>query len=240
MEVKYFHKEEIHNTVSADIIFPILLKLFNFNSILDVGCGIGTWLSKAKEFGVFDVLGVDGDYVNKDLLVRYLEEDEFISHDLTLPLVLGKKFDLVLCLEVAEHLPETFADVLIEGLVNHSDNILFSAAIPGQGGQNHLNEQSPNYWIDKFGKRGFEVFDVVRPEVWGNVMVDVWYKQNIFLFSRNKFSFSKPTVTYMVHPELFQIKVKKNNELEMELKRIKDGKANSSFYFKRFFKSLIS
>lgn len=239
MEVKYLHKEEIHNTVSAEIVIPILQKLFHFNSILDVGCGIGTWLSKAKDFGVLDVLGVDGEYVNKELLFRYLEEDEFISHDLTRPLVLGKKFDLVLCLEVAEHLPETVADVLIEGLVCHSDTILFSAAIPGQGGQNHLNEQSPNYWIDKFRKRGFEVFDVVRPEIWSNVLVDVWYKQNIFLFSRNKFSFSQPTLTYLVHPELFQIKVKKNYELEMELKRIKDGKANSLFYLKRFFKSLM-
>ncbi|PZV76705.1 methyltransferase family protein [Algoriphagus aquaeductus] len=206
---------------------------------MDIGCGIGTWLSIAKKLGIEDVLGVDGDYVNHELLSKYLSQSEFKSHDLTLPLVLGRKFDFCLCLEVAEHLPEKFSDVLVDTLVRHSDLILFSAAIPGQGGQNHINEQEPNFWIKKFETKGYYVYDPIRPLVWTNYEVDVWYKQNIFLFSKNPMDLLKPIFTHLVHPELYQVQVQKKIQYESELEMIKSGKARPGFYLKRFFKSLL-
>ncbi|MDN3204699.1 class I SAM-dependent methyltransferase [Algoriphagus sediminis] len=238
--MNYVHVESTHNTKSAEQILPFLIELLNPKSIIDIGCGIGTWLSIAKELGVKDIKGVDGDYVDLKLLGKYLSQDEFHSHDLNQPLNLERKFDLCLCLEVAEHLKDSSADILIESLSHHSDTILFSAAIPGQGGQNHLNEQRPEYWIDKFRNQGYEVYDPIRPEFWDHPEVDVWYKQNIFLFSKDGLDQPKPLLSYVVHPDLYQVQLAKKLQFEDELNRIKTGKANAEFYLKRFFKALLN
>jgi 2-polyprenyl-3-methyl-5-hydroxy-6-metoxy-1,4-benzoquinol methylase len=73
------------------------------NTVIDVGCGVGTWLAVLAENGVADVWGIDGDYVDRALLE--IPEERFLPHDLTKPVRLERRFDLVLCLEVAEHLP---------------------------------------------------------------------------------------------------------------------------------------
>ncbi|WP_051316175.1 methyltransferase domain-containing protein [Algoriphagus vanfongensis] len=211
MEIKYFHKEEIHNTSSAKIILPLVLDLINPKSVLDVGCGIGTWLSVAKDSGILDLLGVDGDYVDRALLSKYLMESEFESHDLTQPLELGRKYDLCICLEVAEHIPEYAANTLVDSLKKYSDVILFSAAIPGQGGQNHLNEKWPAYWAEKFSKNGYVFLDIIRPLIWNNSKVDFWYKQNIFLVVKesHELAVKFPSSSLsLVHPELYNTKNK--------------------------------
>lgn len=237
--IKYIHTKETHNETGADLILPIVFEFFSPNSILDIGCGIGTWLSVAKKLGIKDLIGVDGEYVDRKLLGKYLLDKEFISYDLNQPLDLKRKFDLCLCLEVAEHLPESSSDTLVETLVRHSDTILFSAAIPGQGGQNHINEKKPEFWIEKFLDRGFQVYDPIRSEVWNNEMVDVWYKQNIFLFSKKSFDLPKPVFSYLVHPDLYKIQIEKKDQFEKELEKIRLGKASPGFYLKRFFKSLL-
>ncbi|GMQ26643.1 hypothetical protein Aoki45_33260 [Algoriphagus sp. oki45] len=236
---RYVHTLETHNQKAAEIVLPLLFQFFNPISLLDVGCGIGTWLSVAKKLGVLDVKGVDADYVDRILLRKYFSEEDFISHDLTRPLELGRKFDLCLCLEVAEHLPENSGETLIDTLVCHSDMILFSAAIPGQGGQNHINEQEPQYWIEKFAKRGYNVFDPIRPLVWNNDSVDFWYRQNIFVFSKKSLGLNQPTFLYLVHPKLYQIQVKKIGQLERQLGKIKSGNVSFRFYLKGLIKSLF-
>jgi SAM-dependent methyltransferase len=235
----YVHSEDVHNFTAARIILPLIFDLIGTKSLIDVGCGIGTWLKVAKDLGVSDILGVDGDYVDRKVLSKYIDEDNFLARDLTKPLELYRTFDLALCLEVAEHLPFESADILIDSLCNHSGTILFSAAIPFQGGQNHLNEQTPNYWIGKFEQRGFQVYDPIRSAVWERIDVDVWYKQNILLFSTKELSLPKPIFTHVVHPELFEAHLAKKNQYMAELKKIKDGKVNSSFYLKNFFKSIF-
>lgn len=225
MEIKYFHEEEIHNTSSAGLILPIVLGLINPKSILDIGCGIGTWLSVAKKLGIKDLIGVDGEYVDPKLLGKYLNNEEFLSYDLTQTLDLKRKFDLCLCLEVAEHLPESSSDTLVKTLIKHSDSILFSAAIPGQGGQNHVNEQWPNYWSEKFLKHGYVFLDIIRPLIWNNSNVDFWYKQNIFLVVKDSHELASnfPSSSLsLVHPELYdaknQIYEKRIAYLEKQLK----------------------
>ncbi|MCS5489022.1 class I SAM-dependent methyltransferase [Algoriphagus limi] len=207
--IKYIHTKETHNEKAPDLILPIVFDFFSPNSILDIGCGIGTWLSVAKKLGFRDVKGVDGDYVDRKLLGKYLIDEEFVSHDLTQPIDLGKKFDLCICLEVAEHLPESAADTLVECLKRHSEIILFSAAIPGQGGQNHLNEQWPVYWAEKFSKHSYVFLDIIRPLIWNNPNVDFWYKQNIFLVVKdsNELASKFPSSSLsLVHPELYETK----------------------------------
>lgn len=239
IENLYLHDLIVHNDKAARVILPIIQNLVCPNSILDIGCGIGTWLKVAQELGVVDVFGVDGEYVDRKLLRKFVDEINFEPVDLREPLDLNRKFDLVICLEVAEHLPIESADILIDSLCKHSNTIIFSAAIPFQGGQNHLNEQSPNYWIGKFGQRGYQVYDPIRPVVWDCKEVDVWYKQNMFLFSTKEFNLPRPTLSHIVHPELFEAHLIKKNQFMNELEKIKNGEVSSSFYLKNLIKSIF-
>src|SRR5690606_6408407 len=119
---------------------------------------------------------------------------------------------MAISLEVAEHLPEDAADIFVDSLTKHASVILFSAAIPQQGGQNHLNEQWPNYWNEKFRKKGFQAFDILRNKFWENENVRWWYRQNMMLYARegeaafNEFEPSKNILSY-IHPRLYQKKV---------------------------------
>lgn len=239
IEVKYFHEESFHNYDAAKVILPFVIQNFNPKSILDVGCGTGTWLKVAKELGVSEVVGIDGDYVDRSVLLQNLDQNEFLAADLSFPFQLDRQFDLLICLEVAEHLHEDFAENFIYSLSLHSDLILFSAAIPLQGGQNHLNEQAPSYWIKKFENSGYHVYDPIRPLVWNSQEVDVWYKQNMFLFSRAELNIQKPIITHFVHPELYESQLLKKIQYYEELKKIKNGNSKPFFYLKRFFQSLF-
>jgi hypothetical protein len=134
-----------------------------------------------------------------------MDQSHFKVQDLTRPWNLGRKYDLVICLEVAEHLPDSASDLLVETLTKHGDVIIFSAAIPGQGGQNHVNEQWTSYWQNKFSKLGFYFHDVLRPLIWTNKSIEWWYKQNMFLVTREP---SQKEVLDMIHPDLFEEKVK--------------------------------
>ncbi len=150
-------------------------------SVLDVGCGPGVWLAEWSRIGVEEILGVDGDYVPRNKLA--IPADAFRAIDISQPFDLGQHFDLVQCLEVAEHIPEANADTLIDNLCRHGDLIMFSAAVPGQGGEFHVNEQPYDYWRKKFSARGYAVFDCVRPLVVDVKQIDPWYRFNTFLYA---------------------------------------------------------
>jgi SAM-dependent methyltransferase len=167
---------------SAAVVIPIVNKLVRPQSVLDVGCGVGSWLAEWVSEGVTDVLGLDGEHV--DRMAMKIEPSRFRAMDLSRPFTLGRTFDLVQSLEVAEHLNESCADTFVESLVSHADTVLFSAAIPGQRGYHHVNEQWPSYWITKFSNVGFKMFDAIRPSIWADPHVDVWYRQNTLLFSK--------------------------------------------------------
>lgn len=177
-----------------------------------MGCGVGAWLAVAIEHGIEDVTGVDGPYVDPDLLE--VPADMFLPHDLAEPLELGREFDLAISLEVAEHLPPSVAEVFVDSLVRHAPAVLFSAAVPGQGGTNHLNEQWPSVWAAIFAQRQYVMVDCIRDRIWHNTGVPVCYRQNTFLYVRHDTVGSNPSVSRevsrykaapiaMVHPELF-------------------------------------
>lgn len=204
--VKYVHTEVMHNLTSPQIIVPYVMDLVNPKSVLDVGCGIGTWLHAFKENGIDDIFGIDGDYVDKNLLSKYISTDQFKSFDLEKPFDLGRKFDLLINLEVAEHLKESSAKTFVESLCKHADVVLFSAAIPKQGGQNHLNEQWPSYWQNLFAQQGYVFLDIMRPLIWENDAVEFWYKQNMFVVVKSEHPLAQqytPSATALVHPDLF-------------------------------------
>ena len=119
-------------------VVPIVLDLIRPGSVVDVGCGLGEWLATFQEHGVSDILGIDGDYVDRDML--YIPQQDFKTIDLNRPFTLNRTFDLAVCLEVAEHLEAEHANDFVESLTRLAPIILFSAAIPLQSGTNHVNE----------------------------------------------------------------------------------------------------
>ena len=183
-------------------------------SAVDVGCGVGTWLSVAKSKGVEKVLGVDGPWVKQELL--QIDKDDFLLHDVKQPVPTKEKFDLAISLEVAEHLPETAAKTIVDSLCSLSSFVLFSAAIPYQVGRQHLNMQWQAYWVEKFEERGYITYDFVRQETWNDENIPVWYRQNSFLFvnekeqSKVKAQPSDKKMISVVHPDYFLWLTKRN------------------------------
>lgn len=160
-------------------ILPDVVERFRPASLVDVGCGTGGWAAAALELGVSDVLGIDGDYVDRGQLL--LGGEQFRAADLQRPLTLSRRFDIVICTEVAEHLTAGAADTLVSSLTALGRIVIFSAAIPGQGGTNHINEQWPPYWTEKFKSKGYATIDWFRPRYWNDAAVPWWYRQNLFL-----------------------------------------------------------
>ncbi|MDX6609087.1 MAG: hypothetical protein QOF85_1012 [Solirubrobacterales bacterium] len=191
---------------SAAVVVPLLCELFEPNSVVDVGCGTGEWLAEFLGHGVDDIHGLDGPWVDPSRLS--IDPARFEAADLSAPPKVGRRFDLVISLEVAEHLPERAAGPFVEYLTSLGDIVAFSAAIPFQGGTNHLNEQWPGYWSALFAERGYIAFDVVRPKIWLSSNVEFWYRQNLIVYmaeDRAAQSPSEPTDTVLplVHPDLF-------------------------------------
>jgi SAM-dependent methyltransferase len=187
--------------------WPIILSFIDLpRSVVDFGCGNGLWLAELGRLSPqAEMLGLNWQH-RKDA-GKFLRADQFRTLDLRNPIDLGRKFDLAICIEVAEHLPASAADLLIETITRHSDVVLFSAAIPKQGGEDHVNEQWPQYWIERFAKHDFACFDCLRPLLWNNAAIAFWYRQNMMLFMKPP---NKPLVAgddwggyAIVHPELF-------------------------------------
>lgn len=169
-------------TQSSAVIVPIIMDLIAPTSVVDVGCGPGGWLAEFRRHGIVNVLGIDGPWVDPAILE--IPNHQFRVADLSKPLENSERFDLVLSLETAEHLPPSAASTFVESLTSLGSLIVFSAAIPYQGGTNHLNEQWPDYWADLFAARGYGFIDCIRPRIWNRPNVEWWYAQNIFVVAK--------------------------------------------------------
>ena len=233
--LKYIHDETVHNMTSPNIVTPMILDIIKAESIVDFGCGIGTWLKAFKDNGVKEVLGLDGNWVNFDLLYKHIDKHEFRCIDLEKPITLEKKFDLVISLEVAEHINELYADTFVKSLVDAGEIILFSAAIPGQGGLNHLNEQWPSYWIEKFKVHNYFFHDIIRGKLWDIPQIESFYKQNMFIIAHKNINLPFDNFAHfdIVHPKMFQSKVD-------GIEKIVSGRRGISLYISIFFKRLIN
>jgi SAM-dependent methyltransferase len=166
---------------SAQRIVPKLTAAIPVRSVADFGCGQGAWLSVWAAAGA-SVTGVDGPYVDREHLM--IDPGAFRVADLAEPIDLGRQFDLVQSLEVAEHLPAAKAAQFVDTLTAHGPCVLFSAAVPGQGGENHLNEQPLGYWRAIFRARGYMAFDYLRPLLLDDSAIARWYRYNTMLYVR--------------------------------------------------------
>jgi SAM-dependent methyltransferase len=207
----WYSRRHGQTVATASAVLDIVGTIIPFRSVVDVGCGIGTWLSVAKQRGATSVLGYDGPHV--PLAHLQINTSEFRAVDLTKPPETASTFDLAISLEVAEHLSPQFAALFLDFLASQSDNIIFSAAIPGQGGNGHVNEQWQAFWERQFNERGYKCYDLLRPAIWNRDDVPSWYCQNMFLFSKSPevakriadlhFPCLPATMRNLVHPRTF-------------------------------------
>jgi len=179
----FFEYINAGSSASASVICPIVVEWLKPTSLLDVGCGAGAWCQKWSQSGVGEVRGVDGDYVDRDALLMSVEQ--FSSHDLSQSFELQKRFDLVTSLEVAEHVDHESSRTFVENLVRHGDHVMFSAAVPGQGGEFHVNEQPLEYWRELFASFGYRCFDPLRPRIVDDSRVEPWYRYNTLIYVRD-------------------------------------------------------
>jgi SAM-dependent methyltransferase len=216
-----FYRELESTRESAREMLPIILELLKPASIVDLGCGAGHWLAAASELGVRDLLGVEGGWALKAKLA--IAREKLLVHDLGTPLKLERRFDLALSLEVAEHLPASQAQAFVQTLCEAADRVVFSAAIPGQGGRHHVNERWPFYWSELFDGFGYECYDLLRPKIWNNPGVLWYYAQNCLIFARaGSLTQFGPAVhpLSLVHPVLWSAQVSRMNSPGKLLERL--------------------
>lgn len=179
-DTAFFSGQKGGSAQSARIIVPLVLQMFQVKSVIDVGCGVGPWLRAFIDNGVSDVAGLDGDYVERANLE--IPPELFHSTDLMTAFPIARRYDLACSLEVAEHLPATAGSGLVAKLCEAAPVVLFSAAIPGQGGTEHINEAWQDAWRQHFAYHGYRPLDTIRWQVWGRPEVEWWYQQNIVVY----------------------------------------------------------
>jgi hypothetical protein len=224
MSVEYNHEQNLHTLTGPQAALPLILEGSKPQSLLDVGCGLGTWMKAALELGIPDVIGVDGVPIPPDKLV--VPAGLFRQLDLTKPWSLGRRFEAALCLEVAEHLESASAATLIDSLAAHTDVIYFSAACPGQPGQHHVHCQWPEYWQNLFNERGYVCSDAVRWKIWGNKSVECWYRQNLFVARKIAQQAGKEArIPAVLHPEMSELIIRQRG-----LQRAEEGRMSVGWY----------
>lgn len=157
------------------------------NNVVDYGCGAGWILHWLKYYGVENLTGVEP---NKN--ARSFMDDDVKDcvkfRTLKRKIKLEQTFDMAICLEVAEHLDEKYADLLVENITNDTELLIFSAAPPGQGGWGHVNEQPFEYWEERLNASGFFV-DGLKTAQFKTYLTAKnakrWYCNNIAVFGES-------------------------------------------------------
>lgn len=203
MSINYTHHENIHSIDGASKCFDHLFSTKLPESIIDVGCGAGFWLAAARSRGVKKILGIDGILVENPEVPKELIKQVELSSEQSWEI--HEKYEIAICLEVAEHLSKDTGSNLIRKLSNIADTIIFSAAIPDQPGQHHVNCQWPLYWQNEFNKNGFYCDDSVRWEIWDHADIEVWYRQNIFIARKDsKRAGHEARILSVIHPDILR------------------------------------
>ncbi len=218
----FYEEQSLGSRNSAKEIVPFLLKHFPLKSVVDLGCGLGTWLAVFKENGIDDIAGYDGDYVPQEYL--QIPRENFHPSDLSEGIEFGRRFDLAMSLEVAEHISPLKAEAFVGKLTSLADIVMFSSAFPYQGGTGHVNENYPEYWAILFRERGYVPLDMIRDEFWFNGMVCPWYRQNTLIFIKKELrdanyphlQDSVGKVLTRIHPEMYLWSSVRPRETELD------------------------
>lgn len=210
-----FYADQVEDSArSARAVLPLVFAAGRPTGVIDVGCGQGAWLAVAEELGATDLTGLDGDWVDRGALRS--PRIDFRATDLTRPVAIDRRRDLCISVEVAEHLPASSADGFVRTLCAAADLVLFSAAVPLQGGTDHVHEARASAWVARFDAEGYDCFDLLRGAIWDRADVAWWYRQNALLFAkRGSAAHTRvsalplpPPPRDLVHPEAFEGKVR--------------------------------
>ena len=160
------------------VLFAYLSTFGKPPSMLDIGCGTGAMVKAARQLGI-DAIGVD----------QIENEKPDIVHDLTDPVNLGRTFGLVMCIEVAEHIPESKMGIFLNNITSHVQKkgmLVFTAAHPGQGGDSHVNTKSSHRWRSLLHDRGLSYRSDLSYRLrvaWMNIgMPMYWLVSNLQIF----------------------------------------------------------
>lgn len=206
----FYRGQSPTSAFAASALLPPIIQLVKPSSMVDVGCGIGTWLAAAESLGVDRLVGVEGPWVKSDDLQS--TRIELVTHDLERPIPALGRFELAMSVEVAEHISHARADGLVAELCGLAPVVLFGAAVPGQGGVHHINEEWQSTWAGRFRTHGFHAFDLLRAPFWSNANIPVHYRQNTLLYvhadhvarleAAHGRALPTPWILDIVHPEV--------------------------------------
>ncbi|TAD90633.1 MAG: methyltransferase domain-containing protein [Bacteroidetes bacterium] len=212
----FYADQQVSSLGSAKALLPIINEMFKPKSVVDVGCGIGAWLQVwNNSFGITDYFGIEAPFILKEMLI--VNSDKVLFTDLNREFKIGRHFDIAMCLEVAEHIEPSGAKQFVANLAMLSDVVIFSAAIPGQEGTFHVNEQWPEYWAEKFADNGFVPVDAIRKLIWRDERINYWYRQNMIIFVKRErlldypqlaaaCQLTDPDFLTRIHPDLLAYK----------------------------------
>ena len=176
---------------SAAVLAPMLAGRYHPGSAVDVGSGEG-WLRAELETAGVSTSGVDGPWVDGCVAVDF--DRPPYPH-------LGR-FDLAVCLEVAEHVAPAAAEPFVAWLVSLAPIVVFSAAVPGQGGEGHVNEQPPAYWRDLFAGHRLGGSGALRWGIWDDARIAPWYRQNLLVFGDP--DLPEDGCPHVIHPDMWR------------------------------------
>ncbi len=221
---RFYDHQRTGSQKSAATIVPWIVDTFRPGRVVDVGCGVGTWAAEFIQCGVPVVRGIDGTYVDRADLA--IPQESFLPRDLNdMALTdFDEKFDLSICLEVAEHLSPARAQGFVKFVASLAPIAVFGAAVPRQGGTNHVNEQWQSYWAALFEAEGFVAHDLLRPRFW-TADVEPWYAQNTLVYVSKDLDVALPPPVRnldFIHPGLYGARV---GDLAKVRKQLADLKA---------------
>ncbi len=233
---EFYNEQKYRSLRAAGIILPYLFQFYKPNSVVDIGCGSGSWLRASKDLGVETIHGVDINEVDEQTLFvprdvidifdfsNLTFQDEFVSR---------QKYDLAISLEVAEHLEPQNAVSFVKYITSFSDVVLFSAAHPFQGGVHHVNCQPAKYWASLFNEEGYICVDIMRRQLMFEPQLAdcFWYGQNSFLYVHKSKSvllnalqdyITDAPVSYY-HQEVVDVIVNQMNEMSNRLTKMENS-----------------
>jgi SAM-dependent methyltransferase len=182
---EYFKRDVEDAAVSsAPHISSSIARDYRPQSVIDVGCGTGALLEAIAKHGI-EVYGLE--YADAAIEFCHRRKLNVQKFDLERsPVDIPRKFSVAVSMEVAEHLPASVSDRYVHLLTSLAPVVVFTAAVPGQGGLDHVNEQPPEYWIAKFAAHGHELIPEVmerwKSEWRGGGKVAGWYHGNLLVF----------------------------------------------------------